>query len=166
MPPCLDVYVVVADRSVAQVEAFVAEYVDPAVSVGSLSVVPVGYQGALDDLALEDWETFDPPGLAEALAFGFGDPRRAFTMYLAPMSMAFDQVLVGFARGGSVTLGLSLDDPFNSPDRRDDARRLADELLATYEGELAWFAAEEPPVLLDPSNPPGRALYVTRATQP
>lgn len=154
MPPYLDVYSWSPRRDRIMVDAFLAEYADVEASSDrtgeELMVLPLGFDGDDDDLPRDDWEWIAIASLEQALDIGFGQPHRAFTLYLRPVP-DWSGSLLAFTQSGDIVFGLSLDDPGADPAVLAAAEEAMVILVRATGGTRGWVSLETPPPLI-----PGR----------
>lgn len=148
--PCSDVYSMSPVRDRATIERFLATYSDDQDLVGRIAdMPPLAYQGPVDELPLEEWESIPFNSIDELLALGLEQPPRAFTVYLRALP-PWCGVILCFARSGEITYGVSVDDPLNTEQDKNIARRLLPNLCAQTSGHRGWATSEMPPSI-DPN---------------
>jgi hypothetical protein len=155
MPPCLDTYVWIDGRSQSTIAAFLERYVDIERSADrggeELMMLPLAFNGAEDDLALDDWEWVPVATLDDILAAGLAQPPRAFRVYLHTRDEDLCGAILCFTTDGGMVLGLSVDDPLNEPARLAVARSRLEQLSASFGARRGWIVGEEPPPV-DPAR--------------
>lgn len=135
MPPCLDVYVWVPERTPGAFQAFIDRYVDTE-NPGDerlrafMRTYVAGAPDEGDDRALAELGRGDDTG-------------SAFSLYVR--AREFYGAIITVAHDGAAVLGLSLDDPDNSPLTRQTARHLLDRLRQEFSSPAGIAGAEVPP---------------------
>ncbi len=151
VPPDIDVYVLVSDRSRESIDKFLNSYIDTEKSNHrgdqESDVVPIGYEGDIENL--EDWDSISTQSLEEIVSLGLSYPRRAFTVHLKTKAPEHDMAVLTFTRDDRLVFGLSIDDGMNDPENAERARDLAVQLLNEFDGVRSWFVGEYPPPLDD-----------------
>lgn len=152
----------IAERSPETIERFVSRFVDrrtPSL-FDEITVLPLDYEGAEDELPLEDWEGFPIAGLDAAIEFGLTRPWRAFTIYMSASEAAHTGCLLCFTKSGEVIVGVAVDDPFNEPEALRTATDVMDELVRLLGGGRGWVVSETPPPLDPGRDRPWESDYV------
>ncbi|MDX3586231.1 MULTISPECIES: hypothetical protein [Streptomyces] len=135
MPPCLDVYVWVPQCTPSVFQAFIDRYVDA--------------ENPGDERLRAFMRTYVAGAPAEgdyrALAeLGRGDGSgSAFSLYVR--AREFYGAIITVAHDGAAVLGLSLDDPDNSPLTRETARHLLGRLCHEFSSPAGIAGVEVPP---------------------
>jgi hypothetical protein len=134
-----------ARRDHPTINQFLSIYVDVD-QTGPLTVgvLPLGYEGPIHDLPLEQWDEVELHDLQELVALVISEPARAFTVYL-PSPSPWSGAILCCARTGEITYGVSVDDPDDRPEARSAAADLLRRLCETTGGARGWAVWEEPP---------------------
>jgi hypothetical protein len=136
MPPCLDIYIAIADRSSDCIEYFLAHYAD-------LST----------DRLRRDYAVFVPDimdevatgTLADTLGYGLADPNRSFALYFTSKQPRYNHVMVYFGHQGRLLLGLSIEFEEAGHSTQKLAEALLDRLCADYNTEVGIYGFELAP---------------------
>lgn len=136
MPPCLDVYVRLPGCSAAVLQTFIDRYVD--------------VQNPGDNRLAAFTRTYitggPEPGDADALAELRRDPcvpTSAFSLYVS--AREHQRAIITITSDGAAVLGLSVDDPLNTPEALAEARGVLTKLRSEFATPDGLLGAELPP---------------------
>lgn len=136
MPPCLDIYISIADRSGDYIDHFLAQYAD--LSTDRLRQdYEIFIAATGDDVATGT--------LADTLGYGLADPNRSFALYFTSKQSRYNQVMVYFGHEGRLLFGLSIEYEEAGCSNQKLAEALLDRLCAEYATEVGIYGFELAP---------------------
>src|SRR5512143_2901037 len=107
MPPNLDIYGLTKYRDESTIGRFLDKYVDRLLSEDrkdeELMLVPLTHSKKAGDPNESEWEPART--LTHIVKRGLDQPRRAFTVYLAPKEATVDGVMLSFTKDDQLIVG-------------------------------------------------------------